>query len=266
MGIGSAHLRAAIVAAGVLLAVVLTGVAQAQASLRIGTCQAAAEGAPLDLKYRDVNCVKPSTGEDSGGFEFEPMPLAANTFEVHDVEFVFKGAAHQLYCTLGVAGPVNEGEFSGPRTMLTTLRLGCWEKIRRIRLACGAPGEPGVPTTTAPLTAALGYIDSAGKHPTVGWQLEPVTGSQLFETECPTGHTIVTVSGSAVFEMKKPMRSAHEFEMRFAASGGHQVPEALEGGATAALTMTWGGAAEPVVLTSKNMRITNQHVTFVVEQ
>lgn len=221
----------------------------------VGQC---AKGESKVFVYKDKGCTKLSKGENTGSYEFGPLPAEDTGFTVAGT-LTFNSASREIRCSTDPSS----GEFTGPQSMSVVLHFGCGQVVAGSGQACRTKaGAPEGPVETVPLQAHLGYIDRSAAPPVVGWQLEPVAGTQLIEMEC-RGATL-TIDGSVVFEMKKG-NPRGEHKVVFGAMGMKQVPEALEGGQPAALSMTYAGETEAIVVTSKRYVIESTAGPFVIK-
>jgi hypothetical protein len=222
--------------------------------------------------YKDKNCVKPSKGGDSGYYEWEPMPAAPNA--VSGIEYAslafFNAEKIGLGCRLDgeIRGgpPGLEAEYTGPQTILMTLNMTMCssggDKPNGAGIGeCESSGhEPGQVRSNL-LEGTLGYLDRAGKKPSLGWEFKSALGGPMFEVTC--GEAAVTVTGSMVALVSPADAGNALTTVLFGSAGKKVVPDALEGMEPAALSLNIEGEApETVHAFSSHFELESQAVEY----
>lgn len=213
-------------------------------------------------KYTNRKCTKESTGS-TGKFEWVGGPGAEKEFEspgtLEPVTLETAGGT-----VISCEDSKMSGEYLTAKTEKVSIGLyGC--KDTATNLPCQSLRPEETPPTaqegtilSQPAEAELGYINSHGTKPTVGWRYKPKTGTDLFVFECgkpieppplsTTGDaspdtelptelpTLVTIEGSFIGRVKPVDRPVEEFHFTYLAPGGKQQPEMFEGGEKAVLT------------------------------
>lgn len=192
-----------------------------------GRCIKLAPGS--DGRYKTSACTKLSAGGDSGRFEWQPWPL-------HDNGFSSKGGTAKLETPEGVAVSCREssftGEYAGRQLGRAPLALtGCEASGRSLVFeggisgACQSEGAPAAEIKTGPLSATIGVI-KAGKKPSIGWDLKPVSGSDLAVFECSPSYPI-HLAGSVIAPVTRVNKMVNSFTLNYSASNGRQAVETL---------------------------------------
>ncbi len=184
-----------------------------------------------DGKYANSSCTRLSTGEDTGGYEWQPWPALKNGFSFGGLP---KGIAR--FESVGRAavkckGEARiEGEYTGPQTASAAVQFTeCG-----FNGTCQSEGASAGEIRTEPLVAHLGVI-AAGAKPSIGWSFRPASGPNLARFAC--GPAMVSVTG-AVIAPVTPIDVMHtDLRLNFKQSNGRQAPEGFEGMPKEVLTL-----------------------------
>jgi|SRR5271166_488371 len=175
-----------------------------------------------NAKYATSSCTRLSTGEDKGGYEWQPWPALKNGFSFGGRKGVARfesvgGAA--VKCT-GEARI--EGEYTGPQTASAAVQFTeCG-----YHGGCHSEGASANEIRTEQLVAHLGVI-AAGLKPSIGWSFHPASGSVLASFFC--GAIPVTVSGAVIVPVTPIDKMSTDFTLKFKELAGRQQPESFEG-------------------------------------
>jgi phosphodiesterase/alkaline phosphatase D-like protein len=226
--------------------------------LETGTCVKLARATG---RYRDPGCTEPSAGEDTGTYEWQPWPLANDSFHFKSGPATLKSAAKR---TMACSNNTLAGEYTGPKTATATITLTGCKGTRSVSGTCASEGAAAGELRLNPLHAQLGVI-KAGATPTIGWSFAPASGASLVAFRCGatnlavTGSVIAQVTGGSVnFPVGKMFSS---FTLKFTASKGHQKTEEFEDGIPHALALlTESHEEEPAGLQMKSVIASGESV------
>ena len=206
-----------------------------------GTC---IKRALADGRYKTPNCTTPSIGENSGRYEWEPWPAVNDRFSA-------SGAATTLETTGGATvqctASRDEGEYSSSQSLtISAVFTGC--RVAGLfggecRSENAHPGE----VVSALLEARLGVI-KGGSNPSIGWEMQPVSGSLIASFIC--GETKLSMTGSAIGRVTPDDKMTSSLSLQYTASKGKQTPEAFEGGGNKILALSSANTAEHAGLTA----------------
>jgi alpha-tubulin suppressor-like RCC1 family protein len=179
---------------------------------------------PASGRYTDSSCTTASAGEDTGKYEWHAGPGPKSHFSA-------KGGAVKLEVTAFKQAVLQctesdiAGEYTGPQSASLSLVLrGCSSQLAGGKCQSEGAGEGEV---TATLQARLGII-SAGKKPSLGWDLQPASGLELADFECDAHQ--IPLEGSIIGPVTRVDKMSSSFSLTFAAPKGVQVPESFEDG------------------------------------
>ncbi len=241
-------MRRATVLTALALAVLGATAVPASAAPEIGRCkltEGTKEGkrTTYHARYKNKACTKESAGGNTGRYEWTAGPG-----ESAEVETIGSSAPVTLETTSGrviaCTNHLSLGKITGANTETWKLSLRNCEDQALHKPCQGLIEETTLEETgridSLELSGELGYISKAGK-PTIGWDLKPKTGPNLFVFECGTTPglgTKVTVEGSYIEQLKPANKMAEEYKGFVKAKEGKQSPESFEGGAKDTLSAT----------------------------
>jgi alpha-tubulin suppressor-like RCC1 family protein len=206
----------------------------------VGRCLPAVTGGAT---YKDSACTTASVGGGTGHYEWRPWPALTNTVAVKGgpvtLETVTKGT---IKCGTSDAS----GEFSGSRTVSLSLTFSGCEASRVAVGKCTSTGAHVGEIVTVPLAGDLGIV-SNGKKPKVGWQLQPVSGTEIAVFRCES--TEVSLGGSVIVPVSPIDAMGSTIKLAAKAKKGKQSPESFEHDAAAVLHLSVHGIEERAGLT-----------------
>jgi opacity protein-like surface antigen len=211
-------------------------------------------------KYTNKKCTTESKS-GNGKFEWVGGPGAEKEFEspgtLEPVNLETPGGT-----VIACANSKMDGEYTGAQT--ETDHISLYEcKDTATGETCQSLRPEEVPPTaekgtilSGEVEGKLGFINSHGKKPEVGWEYKAKSGA-MFTFECGEPieippldtsaaaqpdlekvPTLVTIEGAFIGHVKPVDRPVEEFFFKYLASDGKQVPEKFEGGEPATLTAT----------------------------
>jgi IPT/TIG domain len=195
--------------------------------------------------YENEACTKPSTGGDTGHYEWQPWPAGHNNaggaiVGTTKLETVGKASVR---CASGSL----TGEYTGSQTSTEIITLTGCEAPGALG-ECQSAGAGAGEIRTYPLEGRLGFI-KGGSKPTVGWELAPASGSALAGFAC--GATTMSLTGSVIAPFGKADKRDGYFTAKFKAAKGRQKPEAFEGLPKDVLDLGTGLGEEQAGLTTR---------------
>ncbi len=178
-------------------------------------------------KYKTSACTTTSHDENTGAYEWQPWPAAKDQFSLASnaprLETVGKGFMECLNATVA-------GEYTGSQTAAVTVTFRSCAAVlgHGHGGSCQSEGANAGEVRTYGLEARLGVIkNKVETKPTVGWDLQPASGSDLATLQC--GTTEVSLTGSVIARTTVLDKMAASSELKFSATKAKQKPESFEG-------------------------------------
>jgi IPT/TIG domain/Regulator of chromosome condensation (RCC1) repeat len=189
----------------------------------LGRC---VQRSPALGRYQDKHCTVPSSGEDSGGYEWEPGPGADPAFTGSGGALsVDPGSSASFTCSASQY----RGRYTGGQSATLQLTLGGCEAFYPAG-KCHSEGAGEGEVLAEPLLLTLGPVRAA-KTPVVGWELASPPGTSIATATCGAGEQL-TISGAVIGTVKSVDHPSSTFRLQFKLSsrGGNQTVAEFEGG------------------------------------
>ncbi len=179
--------------------------------------------------YRNAACTTASAGGDTGKYEwrFGPGPKDHFSAKAGTTELESTNNAGNPVAALQCTEAAIAGEYTGPQSASLTLALSGCTSPYFFSQKCKSEGA-SEGDITATVQATLGIISAATKS--LGWDLQPASGSDLATFEC--AGLPLALTGSIIGRVTKADVMSSLFSLTFKGSKGKQVPERFESGLT----------------------------------